>query len=100
MPSIGQVPQATDFVKYFTTDFLKDLGAMAQLRDELEKRQGSMSVVEAAQRDRDEAALELAKAKDAAAVILDEAKQKKDTDTRKEKEFEINREDVRKKRDQ
>jgi hypothetical protein len=32
--------------------------------------------------------------------VWNEAKQKKDTDNRKEKEFEINREDVRKKRDQ
>jgi beta-galactosidase/beta-glucuronidase len=64
MPSIGQVPQATDFVKYFTTDFLRDLGEMAQLRDELEKRQGLMSVVESAHRDRSDAALELVKAKE------------------------------------
>jgi len=77
MPTIDQTPQATDFVKYFTTSFLKDLGAMAQLRDELEKRQGSMSVIEAAQRDRDQAAVELAKAKTDAAAVLEDAKQRK-----------------------
>lgn len=33
---------------YFTKQFLKDLGQMAALRDELEKRQGSMKAVEAA----------------------------------------------------
>jgi chromosome segregation ATPase len=77
MPSIGQAPAATDFVKYFTTDFLKDLGTMAQLRDELEKRQGAMSAVEAAQRDREDAAAELTKAKADAASILEDAKKKK-----------------------
>jgi hypothetical protein len=77
MPSIGQVPQATDFVKYFTTDFLRDLGEMAQLRDELEKRQGLMSVIESAHRDRSDAALELVKAqeiKSSADVAMVDAK--------------------------
>ena len=35
-----------DFVGYFTTQFLIDLGRMAELRDELVKRQGAISAVE------------------------------------------------------
>lgn len=39
---------SSKLMDYFTKDFLKDLGKMAVLRDELEKRQGSMSAVDAA----------------------------------------------------
>lgn len=40
---------------YFTKQFLKDLGEMAVLRDELAKRQGALSAVEDANRIRAEA---------------------------------------------
>lgn len=40
---------------YFTKDFLKDLGRMAVLRDELAKRQGAMTAVEDAAKLRSEA---------------------------------------------
>ena len=36
-----------DYIGYFTKQFLTDLGKMAQLRDELAKRQGALSAVEA-----------------------------------------------------
>lgn len=35
-----------DFVGYFTKQFLTDLGKMAELRDELAKRQGALTAVE------------------------------------------------------
>lgn len=39
---------SSKLMDYFTKDFLTDLGKMAVLRDELEKRQGSMTAVDAA----------------------------------------------------
>jgi hypothetical protein len=39
---------SSKLMDYFTKDFLTDLGKMAVLRDELEKRQGSMNAVDAA----------------------------------------------------
>lgn len=39
---------SSKLIEYFTKDFLTDLGKMAVLRDELEKRQGSMTAVNAA----------------------------------------------------
>lgn len=39
---------SSKLIDYFTKDFLTDLGKMAVLRDELEKRQGSMKAVDAA----------------------------------------------------
>ncbi len=39
---------SSKLIEYFTKDFLTDLGKMAVLRDELEKRQGSMTAVDAA----------------------------------------------------
>jgi hypothetical protein len=38
---------SSKLIDYFTKDFLTDLGKMAALRDELAKRQGAMSAVEA-----------------------------------------------------
>jgi hypothetical protein len=35
-----------DFIGYFTKQFLTDLGRMAELRDELAKRQGALTAVE------------------------------------------------------
>ena len=37
---------SSKLVDYFTTQFLKDLGQMAALRDELAKRQGALTAVE------------------------------------------------------
>jgi chromosome segregation ATPase len=59
-----------DYVTYFTQQLPKDLAAMAQLRDELAKRQGAMSAVEKANKDREKAAQELADASAKAAVIV------------------------------
>lgn len=46
---------SSKLMDYFTKDFLKDLGQMAVLRDELAKRQGAMSAVEDAAKLRAEA---------------------------------------------
>lgn len=46
---------SSKLMDYFTKDFLKDLGKMAVLRDELEKRQGAMSAVNAALKAKEEA---------------------------------------------
>lgn len=46
---------SNQLMDYFTKDFLKDLGKMAVLRDELAKRQGAMSAVEDANKLRAEA---------------------------------------------
>lgn len=46
---------SSKLIDYFTKDFLKDLGKMAVLRDELEKRQGAMNAVDAALKSRAEA---------------------------------------------
>ena len=46
---------SSKLVEYFSTQFLKDLGQMAVLRDELAKRQGALSAVEDANRIRAEA---------------------------------------------
>lgn len=46
---------SSKLVEYFSTQFLKDLGQMAALRDELAKRQGALSAVEDASRIRAEA---------------------------------------------
>ena len=46
---------SSKLVDYFTTQFLKDLGQMAALRDELAKRQGALSAVEDANKLRAEA---------------------------------------------
>ena len=46
---------SSKLVEYFSTQFLKDLGQMAALRDELAKRQGALSAVEDAKKLRAEA---------------------------------------------
>jgi len=62
-----------DYVTYFTQQLPKDLAAMAQLRDELAKRQGAMSAVEKANKDREKAAQELEAATAKAALIVEDA---------------------------
>jgi len=52
-----------DYVNYFTNQLPKDLAAMAQLRDELERRQGALTAVDDANRLRAEAVTALADAK-------------------------------------
>lgn len=60
-------------VEYIAGQFPKDLAQMVKLRDEIAKRQGAMTAVEAANADRDAAAAELRKAREEAAGILAEA---------------------------
>jgi hypothetical protein len=64
---------SVDYVTYFTEQLPKDLAAMAQLRDELAKRQGAMSAVEKANKDREKAAKELDAAVAKAALIIEDA---------------------------
>lgn len=51
-----------DYVDYFTNQLPKDLAAMAQLRDELARRQGALTAVDEANALRAEAAAKLADA--------------------------------------
>lgn len=62
-----------DYVTYFTQQLPKDLATMAQLRDELAKRQGALSAVEKANKDREKAAKVLENATAEAATILEDA---------------------------
>jgi chromosome segregation ATPase len=62
-----------DYVTYFTQQLPKDLAAMAQLRDELAKRQGALSAVEKANKDREKAAKVLENATAEAAAIVEDA---------------------------
>jgi hypothetical protein len=62
-----------DYVNYFTNQLPKDLAAMAVLRDELAKRQGALSAVEAAAKDRELAKQELQNAKEEAEKLKKES---------------------------
>jgi len=66
---------SSKLMDYFTKDFLKDLGKMAVLRDELAKRQGAMSAVEAAANVRAEAEAYAASKKSEIDGALEEAKE-------------------------
>lgn len=69
---------SSKLIEYFTKDFLKDLGKMAVLRDELEKRQGSMTAVDAANKKLAEADAYAANKKAEADALLVDAKAKAD----------------------
>jgi hypothetical protein len=66
---------SSKLMDYFTKDFLKDLGKMAVLRDELAKRQGAMSAVEDAAKLRAEAETYAASKKAEIDGALEEAKE-------------------------
>jgi chromosome segregation ATPase len=66
---------SSKLMDYFTKDFLKDLGKMAVLRDELAKRQGAMSAVEDAANLRAEAEAYAASKKAEIDGALEEAKE-------------------------
>ena len=68
-----------DFIGYFTKQFLTDLGKMAELRDELAKRQGALSVVEATIKAKDDAEAYAAGKKADADALLATAKEAKAT---------------------
>jgi hypothetical protein len=76
-----------DYVTYFTQQLPKDLAAMAQLRDELAKRQGAMSAVEKANKDREKAAKVLEAATAEAATIVADAQKVADTNAAKKAEL-------------
>jgi len=68
-----------DYIGYFTKQFLTDLGKMAQLRDELAKRQGALSAVEATIKAKDAADVYALDKKVAADAILEKALESKET---------------------
>jgi hypothetical protein len=74
MPGILNETAAFDPVDYYTKQLPLELARLTELRDELRKRQGALTAVEEAQKDREAAAAELATAKSQAAEILADAK--------------------------
>jgi hypothetical protein len=76
-----------DYVTYFTQQLPKDLAAMAQLRDELAKRQGALSAVEKANKDREKAAKVLEAATAEAATIVADAQKVADASAAKKAEL-------------
>ena len=76
-----------DYVTYFTQQLPKDLAAMAQLRDELAKRQGALSAVEKANKDREKAAKVLEAATAEAATIVADAQKVADANAVKKAEL-------------
>jgi chromosome segregation ATPase len=66
---------SSKLIDYFTKDFLKDLGQMAVLRDELAKRQGALSAVEDANNLRSDADAYAKSVKAEADVNLTQAKE-------------------------
>jgi chromosome segregation ATPase len=67
---------SSKLIDYFANDFLKDLGKMVVLRDELEKRQGSMKAVDAANKKLAEADSYATSKKAEADALLVDAKAK------------------------
>jgi hypothetical protein len=65
----GSIDPST-FLDYIAQQFPADLANLIKTRDELAKRQGAMSAVEKANKDREKAAQELADASAKAAVIV------------------------------
>jgi hypothetical protein len=65
---------SSKLVEYFSTQFLKDLGQMAVLRDELAKRQGALSAVEDANKLRADAEVYAESRKAETDINLAEAK--------------------------
>jgi chromosome segregation ATPase len=68
-----------DYIGYFTKQFLTDLGRMAELRDELAKRQGALSAVEATIKAKNAADVYALGKKVDADAILEKAKDAKAT---------------------
>lgn len=66
---------SSKLMDYFTKDFLKDLGQMAVLRDELAKRQGALSAVEDANKLRSDADVYAKSLKAEADINLAQAKE-------------------------
>jgi chromosome segregation ATPase len=75
------------FLEYIVNQFPGDLKSMVEARDELAKRQGAMSAVEAAVADRAAASVALEAAKAEAKDLLADAKEKNAAATAKGKEL-------------
>ena len=69
---------SSKLIDYFTKDFLKDLGQMAVLRDELAQRQGALSAVEDANKLRSDAEAYAQSVKTEADINLAQAKEAND----------------------
>ena len=76
MPSVSNDSPTINYVDYFTKQFPKDLAQMAQLRDELEKRQGAMTAVADANKLKDDAKAYSEGIKAAADSLLEDTKAK------------------------
>jgi len=74
MPGVLNETPAFDPVEYYTKKLPLELVRLTELRDELRKRQGALTAVEEAQKDRKAAEMELAAAKSQAAEMLANAK--------------------------
>jgi ElaB/YqjD/DUF883 family membrane-anchored ribosome-binding protein len=81
------------FLEYIVNQFPGDLKSMVEARDELAKRQGAMSAVEAANADRAAASAALEAAKAEAKELLADAKSKSAAATAKAKDWGV-REDA------
>ena len=76
MPSVSNDSPTINYVDYFTKQFPKDLAQMAQLRDELEKRQGALTAVADANKLKDDAQAYSEGIKAAADSLLEDTKAK------------------------
>ena len=74
MPGILNETPTLDPVEYYTKQLPLELVRLTELRDELRKRQGALTAVEEAQKDREAAGMELATARSQAAEIFADAK--------------------------
>jgi chromosome segregation ATPase len=78
MLNISNDTPPTDYIDYFTRQLPVDLANMAKLRDELAVRQGALTAVEDAARDRAVAKDELEGARRATKAMFDDANAQKD----------------------
>jgi hypothetical protein len=85
---------------YFTKDFLKDLGQMAVLRDELVKRQGALSAVEDANKLRADADAYAQTRKAEADINLAQAKEANDASKDLKKALDARETDLNKRQGQ
>ena len=74
MPNVSNDAAAFDPIDYYTRQLPLELARLTEIRDELRVRQGALTAVEDAQRDRDAAAAELAAAQSQAAQMIADAK--------------------------
>ena len=91
---------SSKLMDYFTKDFLKDLGQMAVLRDELAKRQGALSAVEDANKLRSDAEDYAKSVKAEADINLAQAKEANDASKELKKTLDAKEADLNKRENQ